>query len=332
MITFAHPYLLLFLLALPVLAWLKQRYSRESAFIYSSTQLLKRFANLKRSPYTAILRFMRWLAIALFIVALAQPRLPYGRTADSASGIDIIVALDLSSSMASEDFELRGNRVNRLAIAKHVLRRFIRQRPHDRIGLVAFAAQPYVAAPLTLDHDFLLTNLQRLELGRISDGTAIGAALSTTLNRLRDIESKSKIVILMTDGQETVREIPPLTAAEAAQSLGIKVYTIGVGTHGTAPIPTTRMPGSQGYQRIKVNIDEEMLRKIAQMTGGKYYRADDTDRLRTIYEEIDRLEKSKVQVTPYTRYQELFYIPLAIGLALIGLEIMLTHTRWRKLP
>lgn len=330
--TFAHPLFLGLLLLIPFLAWLKQRLSREAAFLYSSVQLLKRVTNLKRSPYTAILRFMRWLAIGLFIVALAQPRVPHGQANVTSSGIDIIVALDLSGSMASEDFQLRGKRVNRLTIAKDVLAKFIKRRPSDRIGLVAFAGRPYVAAPLTLDHDFLLTNLKRLELHSIEDGTAIGAGLSTALNRLRDIESKSKIVILMTDGQETVGEIPPITAAEAAKSLGIKTYTIGVGTQGTAPIPAEGRFGQTVYRQVEVDIDEAMLKQVANLTGGKYYRATDTASLRNIYSEINKLEKTEVKVEEYNRHEELFHWPLAIGLALVLLEIILNHTVWRKLP
>src|SRR5438045_703301 len=193
---------------------------------------------------------MRWLALALFIIALARPQIGEGETKITASGIDIVLAIDLSGSMSSEDFRLQGRRVNRLIIAKDVLQQFIAKRPNDRIGLVAFATDAYIAAPLTLDHDFLLQNLDRLEIAAPGkDQTAIGSALATALNRLRDLKSKSKIVILMTDGQNNAGKVPPLTAAEAAETLQVKVYTIGVGTRGMAPIPYIDAFGRKGYKQ-----------------------------------------------------------------------------------
>src|ERR1051325_2160770 len=200
--TFAHPYLLLLLLLLPLVAWLKGRVGYQPAFLYSSVQLVRGITGITRSHAGAILLKLRWLALGLFMVALARPQLGEGETKVTASGIDIVVAIDLSGSMSSEDFKLRGEQVNRLTIAKDVLEQFVGKRPNDRIGLVAFARDAYIAAPLTLDHDFLRQNLERLEIAtRDKDGTAIGSALTAALNRLRDIKSKSKIVILMTDGK-----------------------------------------------------------------------------------------------------------------------------------
>src|SRR5881396_2496381 len=295
--TFAHPYFLLLLLLLPVLAWLKGRVGFQPAFLYSSVQLVRGITGITRSRAGSILLKLRWLALACFILALARPQLGEGETKITASGIDIVLAIDLSGSMSSEDFQLRGERVNRLMIAKDVLQKFIARRPNDRIGLVAFATDAYIAAPLTLDHDFLMQNLDRLEIAAPGkDQTAIGSALAAALNRLRDLKSKSKIVILMTDGQNNAGKVPPLTAAEAAQALGVKVYTIGVGTHGTAPMPQIDAFGRKRYVQIPVDIDEETLKQIAQRTGGKYYRADNTGALRTIYGEIDRLEKTEVEV------------------------------------
>jgi Ca-activated chloride channel family protein len=331
-VTFAHPYLLLFLLLLPVLAWLKGRRGQESAFLYSSVQLVKGITTLNRSRAGSILAKLRWLSLALLIVAMARPQLGEGEAKIKASGIDIVVALDLSGSMASEDFELHGQRANRLMVAKNVLEQFIGKRLSDRIGLVAFAGRAYIAAPLTLDHDFLLQNLERLNLGSIEDGTAIGSALSAALNRLRELKSKSKIVILMTDGQSNAGKVPPLTAAEAAQTLGVKVYTIGVGTRGTAPMPQTDVFGRKQYVQVPVDIDEETLRQIANKTGGKYFRADKTDTLRTIYDEIDRLEKTEVEVKKYQQYRELFMWVALPALVILLLEIILSHTVWRKLP
>src|SRR3954454_21658697 len=235
--TFAHPWMLWLLLMLPVLAWFKGRRGRQPAFLYSSVQLVKGIIGITRSSAGTILPKLRWLALALFICALAQPRLVHSEATVSASGVDIVVALDLSGSMADEDegFMLNGKQANRFIIAKDVLKKFIVKRPSDRLGLVVFATQAFVAVPPTLDHDFLLQSLERMELGVINgNATAIGSALSTGINRLRELKSKRKIVILMTDGQNNAGKVPPLTAAEAAEALGVKVYTIGVGTRGVA--------------------------------------------------------------------------------------------------
>jgi len=330
--TFAHPYYLLLLLLLPVLAWWKGRRGEQSAFLYSSVKLVRGVADISRMSAGKILLLLRWVVLAGFIVALARPQRVESETTVKASGIDIVVALDLSGSMESEDFKWKGQSVNRLFIAKDTLKKFIERRSGDRIGLVAFAGRAYIAAPMTLDHDFLLQNLERLNLHTIEDGTAIGSALSAAINRLRDLVSKSKIVILMTDGQNNAGKIPPLTAAEAAQALGVKVYTIGVGTHGTAPWPHLNAFGQKVYVQVPVDIDEETLKAIAKKTGGEYYRADSTDTLRRIYDKIDRLEKTEVETKKYVHIDELFRWPAVTGLSLLLLEILLSHTVWRKLP
>ncbi|MBM3882913.1 MAG: VWA domain-containing protein [Verrucomicrobia bacterium] len=329
---FAHPWFLLLLALLPLAAWLRSRAGGQPAFLYSAVSLVKGISAITRSHAGAMLLRLRWLALGLLIVGLARPQLGEGTQPARASGVDIVVALDLSTSMVSEDFELRGQRVNRLAIAKDVLTEFIRKRPHDRIGLVAFAGRPYIAAPPTVDHDFLLTNVDRLYVGAIEDGTALGSALTAALNRLRDLPAKSKLVILMTDGQNNAGKVPPLTAAEAAQALGVKVYTIGVGTRGQAPVPVRDASGTLRYQRVDVDIDEDTLQQIAQRTGGLYFRAESADTLRAIYEQIDRLEKTEVRLERYSRYQELFPYAVLPGLALLLLEIILAHTAWRRLP
>lgn len=331
-LTFGQPWFLLLLLLLPVLAWLKGKGGQPPAFVYSSVQLARAVLNVSRSRSGAFLAALRWFALGLFILALAQPRLTHSETQVSASGIDIAVAIDLSASMESEDFQLNGRRVNRLAMAKSVLTGFIDERPNDRIGLVAFASEAYIAAPLTLDHDFLLSQLKRLELGTIDPGrTAIGSALSAAVNRLRDLKSKSRIAILMTDGQNNAGDIEPLTAAAAAKALNVKVYTIGVGTRGMAPRPQYGLFG-RTYRMEPVDIDEDTLQKIAQMTGGKYYRADNTERLQAIYGEINKLEKSEAQVKKYARHDELFLFFLAPGFGLFLVELLLKHTTLRRLP
>ncbi len=333
--TLAHPWFLLLLLLLPLLAWLKGRRGQPPAFVYSSVQLVRSVLNVTRSRSGGFLAALRWLALGLFIFALAQPRKVTSETKVKASGIDIAVAIDLSGSMASEDFEVRGGRMNRINMAKTVLEKFIRQRPNDRIGLVAFATQAYIAAPMTLDHDFLQQNLGRLELNSINGSqTAIGSGLSAAINRLRELKSKSKIVILMTDGVNNAGKIAPLTAAEAAQTLGVKVYTIGVGRQGTAPMPVGRNPftGQIEYRDIPVDIDEPTLQKISAMTGGKYYRADSAENFQNIYAEIDKLEKSEAEIKKYTQYRELFWVFVLSGLVLVLVEVVLGNTMLRRLP
>ena len=331
-LSFGQPWFLVLLAALPLVAWYRRRRVRDTAFLYSSVQLVQGVAALRQSRAAITLRQLRWLALSLMIVALARPRIGEGEVTVSASGIDIVVAMDFSMSMAAEDFELGGQRANRVAVAKDVLRKFVEKRKNDRIGIVAFGGAAYVAAPLTLDHPFLLDRLEQLQLGVIEDGTAIGSGLTAALNRLRDLPSKSRIVILMTDGQNNAGKVPPMTAAEAAQALGVKVYTIGIGTHGTAPYPQMDVFGKVRYVSMEVNIDEELMRKIAEKTGGKYYRADNTAKFREIYDEIDRFEKSEAEVKKYQRFDEVFGWFAVPALFFLLLELILAHTLWRKLP
>jgi len=333
LVTFAHPYFLLLLLLLPVFAWLKGKRGQPPAFVYSSVQLVRAVLNVSRSRAGEFLSSVRWLVLALFIIALAQPRLTKSETKVTASGVDIVVAFDMSGSMAAEDFEVRGQRVNRLNMAREVLTKFIEKRPSDRIGLVVFATEAFTATPLTLDHDFLLQNLDRLEIGTIpANQTAIGSALSTSVNRLRELKSKSKIIILMTDGQNNAGKVAPLTAAEAAQALNVKVYAIGVGTRGMAPVPQFYGGQKLGYRMEPVDIDENTLTEIAKRTGGKYYRADNAERFQAIYAEIDKLEKTEADIKKFAQHRELFAWVVTMGLGVLMLEVVLGHTVWRRLP
>jgi Ca-activated chloride channel family protein len=332
--TFAHPYFLVFLAALPLFAWWKRRRAQQAAFLYSSTQLVKEFAEISRWSPARILALLRWAAFVLLIFGMARLQFVESETTVRASGIDIVAVIDLSTSMAAEDrgFTVRGEQANRLEVAKDVLKKFVDKRPNDRIGLVAFAGNAYIAAPLTLDHAFLLQNIERLEFSTIpEDGTAIGSGLSAAINRLREVKSKSKIVILMTDGQNNAGKIPPLTAAEAAQALNVKVYTIGVGTRGMGRMPVVDQFGKR-YRPIPVDIDEKTLTAMAEKTGGKYYRADSTDTLRRIYDEIDKLERTEVETKKYVQVKELFPWTVIPGLILLVSEILLGNTVWRKLP
>ncbi len=335
--SFAHPNFLWLLLLIPGLAWLKGRRGRQPAFLYSSVQLVKGIIGITRSSAGAMLARLRWLALALFIIALAQPRLVLNESTVTASGVDIVVALDLSGSMASEDegFVLNGQQATRFIIAKDTLKKFVSKRPNDRLGLVVFATQAFVAVPPTLDHDFLQQNIDRMELGKIDgNATAIGSALATSINRLRDLKSKSKVVILITDGQNNSGKVPPLTAAEAAEALGVKVYTIGVGTRGVARMAVGADPftGQKIYQRVPVDVDEDTLRAIAAKTHGRYYRADSTDTLHKIYADIDQLEKTEAEVKKFTHYTELFPWTVLPGMFVLLLETILGNTVWRRLP
>jgi Ca-activated chloride channel family protein len=329
----AHPSFFLLLLLLPLMAWLKGRRGRSPAFLYSSVKLVEGLTRAKRSRAGAFLAALRWVTLGIFIVALAQPRWVNSHTEIKASGVDIVIALDMSGSMISEDFVVRGERVNRFNMARSVLKGFIDKRPSDRIGLVVFATQAFIATPLTLDHDFLQENLDRLEIGAINENaTAIGDALGTAVNRLRDVKAKSKIIILATDGENNSGKIQPLMAADAARALGVKVYTVGIGEQGSAPMPVFMNGQKVGYQNVPVDVDETTLQKIADETGGKYYRADNAEKFQKIYAEIDKLEKTEATISKSTDYRELFPWFVAAGLALLLIEVMLGQTIFRRLP
>ena len=319
-----HPWLLLLLLLLPVAALLKGRRGQPAAFVYSSVGLLSGLTNVRRSHAGALLAALRWLALAAFIIALAQPRLMKNTTEVKASGIDIVCALDLSGSMKTQDYIINHQQISRIDMAEPVLKQFIEGRPNDRIGLVVFAVQAFIASPLTLDHDFLLETIDQIGIGAInSDATAIGDGITTALNRLREVKSKSKIIVLMTDGANNSGVISPITATQAAKALGVKIYTIGLGNREIV----RQMGLPEGFLP-----DEDMLAQVAQMTGGKYYRADNAEKFKAIYAEIDKLEKSEAVINKYTEYKELFLWFVAGGLAVLLLEITLGQTLLRRLP
>jgi Ca-activated chloride channel family protein len=322
--TFAHPYFLLMLLLLPPLAWLKGRRGLSPAFLYSSVKLVEDLTRARRSRAGAFLAALRWLVLTAFIVALTQPRLSKSTTEVKASGIDIVCALDLSGSMTTPDYLINRQQISRIDMAKPVLKEFIEGRPNDRIGLVAFAAQAFIAAPMTLDHDYLLETVDRIGIGTInSDATAIGDGITTALNRLRGLKSKSRIIVLMTDGANNSGKIDPITAAHAAQALGVKIYTIGLGNREI--VQMMRLP--PGYLP-----DEDTLQQISEMTGGKYYRADNSEKFKAIYAEIDKLEKTEATINKYTEYKELFAWLIGGGLVLLLIELALGQTILRRLP
>jgi Ca-activated chloride channel family protein len=320
----AHPWFLSLLVLLPLCAWLKGRRGATPAFLYSSLNLVEGLTGLRRSHAGAFLAALRWLVLAVFIVALAEPRSVKSTANVKVSGIDIAVALDLSGSMNTPDYEAAGQGVSRFNMAKSVLKKFVDERPDDRIGLVVFAAQAFIAAPMTLDHDYLQANIDRLEIGTInSDATAIGDGITTALNRLRDLKSKSKIIVLMTDGANNSGKIDPITATRAAQALGVKIYTVGLGNREIVQ----RMGLPPGFLP-----DEDTLKKISDMTGGQFYRGDNTEKLRTIYDEINKLEKTEAVKNKYMEYREFFPWFVGIGIGLLLLEIVLAQTIFRRLP
>ena len=330
--SFANPWLLLLLLLLPILAWLKGRVGGTAGVTFSTTDLLAKIGRRQRNRAGAILAGLVYLSLALFIVALARPQLGRVTTKVQATGVDIMLVLDVSRSMLAEDFTIGNRRANRIDAVKLVTEQFIRARPNDRIGLVAFAGRPYLVSPLTLDHDWLIRNLERLRIGLVEDGTAIGSAIVAASNRLKDKEAKTKLIVLLTDGDNNAGKVQPLTAAEAAKALGIRIYTIGAGTDGEAPFPFQNAFGRTIYRNVLVNFDERILGEISAMTDGQYFRATDTNSLRSIFSEIDKLEKSKVEVERTTNYRELYHWVLIPALAILLLEILLSHTVWRRLP
>lgn len=332
-IDFAQPKFLWLLLLIPVLAWLKGKLGGTPGIFFSTTKTVAKIGARRRSRAGDFLTGLLYLALTCLILALARPQLGKTVTRIQASGVDIMLALDVSTSMLAEDFTIGAQRANRLEAIKKVTENFINRRPNDRIGIVAFAGRPYLVSPLTLDHDWLLKNLERTRIGMVEDGTAVGAALASAANRLKDKEAKSKLVVLLTDGKDTVGRVSPLDAAEAANVLGIKVYTIGAGSRGLAPVPVGQdVFGRTVYEQMRGEFDEETLRKIASMTGASYFAAMDTKSLERIFEEIDQLEKSEVEVQQVAEYKDLFTWFVLAGTALLAVETLLGQTIWRRLP
>lgn len=334
MFSFKDPWILIFipLLLFVFLVFLRQR-AYTPSFLFPSRKL---FFSMKANGKILIERkwiYVRLLILCLFVIALAGPQEVLDKTEITTEGIDIILAVDASGSMAAEDFQKDNKRVNRLEIVKDVLNEFIQGRKTDRIGLVVFAAQAYTACPLTTDYDWLTTNLKRIELGIIQeDGTAIGSAIAMSLSRLKESQAKSKMIILLTDGVNNAGKIVPVEAAEAARALGVKIYTIGAGTTGLAPFPVQDFFGRKAYQQVAVEIDEKLLKDIAQKTEGLYFRATDTESLRAIYKEIDRLEKTKIEETGYKEYKPLFGYVLCIALGLLFIDLILKNTLLMRIP
>ena len=275
---------------------------------------------------------LRAVALALVVVALARPQQGLEASRLQTEGIDIVLAVDISGSMLAEDFTLHGVRHNRLDVVKDVVKEFVEHRPNDRIGLVIFAGRPYTQCPLTMDHGWLLSQLDRVEIGMVEDGTAIGSGIATALNRLRHPKTKSRIIVLLTDGVNNAGTVTPEAAAQLAKTLGVRIYTIGAGTKGLAPYPATDLFGRRVYQQVKIEVDDAGLTKIARLSGGQYFRATDTESLRTIYHEIDRMEKTTIEQPRYLSYKEWYpWFVIPAILLLLG-EAVVSETWLRVLP
>ena len=328
-ITFVSPYFLALLALIPI-AFLWNRRKREKNSIHLHMPDLEPIKEINswRSILYPYLNIIKGLAFALFVIALARPQLTLKEEEVKAEGIDIMMIMDISSSMLAQDFK-----PDRLEVSKKVAIQFVDKRPYDRIGLVVFSGESFTQCPLTTDHRVLKDFLDGLQCGLLEDGTAIGMGLASAVNRLKDSEAKSKVIILLTDGVNNSGYIKPMTAAEIAQELETKVYTIGVGSVGQALSPISRRSdGRYVFGMAKVEIDEGLLNQISDMTGGKYYRATDEQSLEAIYAEIDRLEKTEMDITTFKRYSEEYGRFLSLGLVLFLLEVVLRHSLFKTLP
>ena len=305
---------------------------RSPSLIFSNKNLFEGIKPSFKVILTRNIFLLRLFSLFFVILALMRPQLPLKETKITTEGIDIVLAIDVSGSMLAKDFKVGQKTVDRLTAVKKVVEEFIKKRTNDRIGLVAFAGRAYVVSPLTLDKGWLLENLERLKVGTIEDGTAIGMGIVASLNRLKNSPSKSKVIILLSDGRNNAGEIPPSLASEMAHSLGVRIYTVGAGSKELAPYPFKDFFGNIVYKPIKIEIDEETLKKVAQDTGGLYFRAEDFESLRKTYQEIDKMEKTPFKERGYAKYKELSPNFLKIAFILLLGELILKNTFLRRLP
>ena len=333
-LSFAQPWWLLLLLLPALLAWRRGRPGGAPALVYSSTTILQTLGRPRAARSGAFAEALLALTLALAVVALSRPQLSNAFTQIEASGIDIMIALDVSGSMLTEDFSINGQRASRVDAIKEITQRFIEARPNDRIGMLAFAGKPYLVSPPTLDHAWLVENLDRVKIGLVEDGTAIGSALVSAANRLKNREAKSRIIVLLSDGDNNAGRVNPDTAAEAVRVLNLKVYTIGVGTNGIAPYPVRKDPltGETVYENVQVEYDEKTLNDVARIANGHFFRADSSAALEAIYAQIDQLEKTTVKVSKYREYRDLFPWLVATAVGCLGCYMALSQTLWRRLP
>jgi len=330
MLSFQSPYFLIFLVIIPILFYwfFRKEYSRGGTIRFPNLDVVKRVNTSRARRAKIVLFLIRAVAITLIILAVARPQSGSREEEVITEGIDIILAMDVSTSMRAEDFKPK----NRLQAAKVVAGDFINGRKNDRIGMVVFAGNSFTQCPLTLDYSIVLKFLDEIETGMIEDGTAIGMAIGNCVNRLKDSKAKSKVVILLTDGRNNRGELDPITASYVAETFDIKIYTIGAGKRGEALYPIDDPIFGTRYVRMPVEIDEDLLKKIAGITLGKYFRATDEEKLDQIYKEISNMEKTEIKVRQYTRYSEMFAYFLNPVIFLIIIEIFLSNTIFRKIP
>ncbi|KPL03571.1 MAG: aerotolerance regulator BatA [candidate division Zixibacteria bacterium SM1_73] len=330
MFRFRDPIFLTFIIvAIGLLVYyFKVKRAKTATIRYSDVGLVRRVKTSFRLKERHVVPVLRVLAIVFLALALARPQGGRKGQEISSEGVDIVLVLDISGSMRAEDFKPQ----NRLHVAKEVIKDFIEDRHGDRIGLVVFSRQSFTQCPLTLDYGVLLNFLDKVDFGMIEDGTAIGLSIANAVNRLRESDAKSKVVILLSDGRNNAGEIDPLTAAQVAKTMNVKIYTIGAGKPGNAPYPVDDPIFGRRYIYIENEIDEPTLRQIAQITGGEYFRAKDEEALAQIYQQISGMEKTEIKVKEYLQYNELFSRFAIVGLLFLAIEIVLANTRYRKIP
>ncbi|MDD3322747.1 MAG: VWA domain-containing protein [Paludibacter sp.] len=326
--TFHNPeYLFLLLLLIPVIFWyVWELHKSDASLQISSHQNLLKFPKSKKLKFIHLPFVLRILAITTLILAIARPQASNSWRTEKTEGIDIMLALDISGTMMAEDLK-----PNRLEASKDVATEFIMSRPNDNIGLVIFSGESFTQCPLTTDHAVLVNLFKGVKYGMIEDGTAIGLGLANAVNRIKDSNAKSKVIILLTDGSNNRGDIAPITAAEIAKTFGIRVYAIGVGSHGIVNVPVQTPVGIQ-YQQMESEFDEKSLKDIAELTGGQYFRATDNSKLRNIYQEIDQLEKTKISVKEYSKKNEEFFIFSLLAFIFLISEIFVRNTVFRKIP
>ncbi len=330
--TWEDPVWLAVALAAAALSWWLSGLPRASGVRFPTLSGLRSIKPAPAAKARALPRVLRVIALVCLGLALSRPRHGLEETQVHAEGIDIMMAIDISTSMLAEDFSLGNARANRLQVIQHVIHDFVGRRKYDRIGAVIFAGRPYTLCPLTLDYGMLLQLVDRTRIGMVEDGTAVGSAIVTALNRLKKSDARSRILILLTDGRSNMGNVDPLTAAQLASRLGVRIYTIGAGSKGPVPYPVRDAFGRPGYQWIQIDLDESTLRQIAERTGGRYFAATDTATLSQIYRQIDLLEKSKIDAPLFTEYKEYYPWFVLAALVLLLAEWTLARTRLCVLP
>jgi len=329
---FKTPLVLVLIPLLLVFLWYEHRRREGAFFKFSSLSLISRLGTTWRVRWSFLPWVLRALVLVLVLIALAGPQKLLAQSKLTTEGIDIVLALDVSGSMSAEDYVVGTQRISRLDIIRQTVEKFVARRPDDRMALIVFGSQAYTVCPLTTDHAWLLQNLRQVRIGLIQDATAIGSGIATSLLRLKNSKAKSRIIVLLTDGVNNSGRIQPLEAAKMAAALGIKVYTIGAGTTGIVPFPVTDEFGNKHYEQAQFDLDEDTLKKIADMTHAEYFRAADTESLQRIYAQIDKLEKTKIDEKGYKLYEPLFPSFVWAALGLLALEIILTNTVFLKIP